>query len=218
MTSDPQSAGAHADPHDEARMHLRAADPVLAKLIDENPGFDPREWLSRLPRLDAFGALLFQIVGQQLSVRSTRAIVGRIEALFGGRMPSADELLATDPEVIRAAGLSRRKVETLRVLAQRFADGELGDTLFLNSSDDEIEAKLTSIPGIGPWTVRGFLILALDRPDVFPAGDLALRRIVGRLYGLGANPTEDQVLRTADRWRPYRSLAAGYLFQTAFGA
>ena len=118
------------DPYAAARAHLRAADPVLARLIDADPDFDPRDWLARLPKLDAFGALSFQVVGQQLSVGSTRAILGRIEALFGGRLPTAQELLAADPEALRAAGLSRRKVETLRTLAARFADGELGDAFF----------------------------------------------------------------------------------------
>jgi DNA-3-methyladenine glycosylase II len=170
----------------------------------------------RLPKMDAYGALLFQIVGQQLSVSSTRAILGRLEARFGGRLPRPEEILDADPEVIRGAGLSRRKVETLRTLAQRFATDGLGDESFLQSSDEEIEARLTAIPGIGPWTVRGFLMIALDRPDVFPSGDLALRRAVKHVYGLDQMPTEQEMLDIAERWRPYRSLAASYLFMSEF--
>ena len=108
--------------------------------------------------------------------------------------------------------MSGRKVETVRALARAFATEGLGDGTFLQSSDEEIEAKLTAISGIGPWTVRGFLMLALDRPDVFPSGDLALHRAVRRLYGFDQMPREREMLELAERWRPYRSLAAAYLF------
>jgi DNA-3-methyladenine glycosylase II len=199
-----------------ARKHLRDADPVLARLIDEHPRFDPRAWMKELPRMDAFGALLFQIVGQQLSVRATRAILLRLEAPFGGRIPEPQEILDVDPEALRRAGVSRRKIQTLRTLAERFAMGELSDQTFLQSSDEEIEAALTASPGIGPWTVQGFLIIALDRPDVVLAGDLALRRAVRNVYGLDQMPTEQEVLQIAERWRPYRSLAVSYLFASEF--
>jgi DNA-3-methyladenine glycosylase II len=205
-----------ADRYAAAREHLRDADPVLARLIDKDPSFDPRAWMAALPKMDAYGALLFQIVGQQLSVRATRAILVRLEALFDGRIPEPQELLDADPEALRRAGMSRRKAQTLRTLAERFADGELSDQFFLQSSDEEIEAALTTIPGIGPWTVHGFLIIALDRPDVVLAGDLALRRAVGRVYGLDHMPTEVEVLQIAERWRPYRSLAVSYLFASEF--
>jgi DNA-3-methyladenine glycosylase II len=203
------------DRYAAARAHLRRADSVLGRLIDEHPDFDPRGWMEGLPRMDAYGALLFQVAGQQLSVSSTRAILGRLEGLFGGRLPRPQELLDTDPEAIRGAGLSHRKVETLRALAERFIADGLDEESFMSSSDEEIEAKLTAIPGIGPWTVRGFLIIALDRPDVFPSGDLQLRRAAMRLYGLERLPTEQELLDIAERWRPYRSLAAGYLFLSA---
>jgi len=199
-----------------ARKHLRDADPVLAQLIDKDPNFDPRAWMSQLPKMDAYGALVFQIVGQQLSVRATRAILGRLEGLFGGRMPEPQEVLDADPEALRHAGMSGRKVETLRALAERFATGELSEQTFLQSSDEEIEAALTAIPGVGPWTVHGFLIIALDRPDVVLAGDLALRRAIRNVYGLDQMPTEPEVLQIAEPWRPYRSLAVSYLFASEF--
>jgi DNA-3-methyladenine glycosylase II len=204
------------DRYAAAREHLREADPVLARLIDKNPGFDPRAWMAQLPKMDAYGALLFQIVGQQLSVRSTRAILTRLEALFGGRLPEPQEILDADPEELRRVGMSRRKAETLRALAERFTSGELSDETLQQSSDEEIEAALTAIPGIGPWTVHGFLIIALDRPDVVLAGDLALRRAVRNVYGLDHMPTEPEVLEIAERWRPYRSLAVTYLFASEF--
>ena len=83
-------------------------------------------------------------------------------------------------------------------------------------TDAEIEALLTEVPGIGPWTVRGFLIVALDRPDVLLTGDLALRRVVERTYGFDHLPTEEEMNRVAERWRPYRSLAVSYLFASEF--
>jgi len=105
----------------------------------------------------------------------------------------------------------------MRTLAQMFVDGRLDDDSIALSSDADIAAKLTAVPGIGRWTVNGFLLIALDRPDVFPAGDLALRRAVKRLYGLDHLPSEPELLGIAERWRPYRSLAAAYLFESEFG-
>jgi DNA-3-methyladenine glycosylase II len=201
---------AAADP--TAREFLRGADPILRELIDAHPDFRPRAWLNELPPRDAFGSLVFGVIGQQLSVRATRVIVSRLEQLFGGHLPSAEELLAVDPEELRAAGMSHRKAATLRALAERFADGRLSEKAFAGMSDDEIEAALTEVPGIGPWTAHGFLLVALDRPDVFLSGDLALRHVVQRLYEFDHLPTEDEMVGVAERWRPYRSLAVSYLF------
>jgi DNA-3-methyladenine glycosylase II len=115
------TAGAVADP--KAREFLRSTDPVLARVIDAHPDFRPRAWIDELPGLDAFGTLIFQVTGQQLSVRATRTILSRLEEHFGGHLPSPAELLAADPQVLRASGLSTRKGATLRALAERFVDG-----------------------------------------------------------------------------------------------
>src|SRR6187200_1028902 len=200
----------------KAREFLRGADPVLRRLIDARPDFRPRAWLDELPPLDSFGTLVFQVAGQQLSVASTRAIILHLQERFGGQMPSADELLAADPQVLRDSGFSARKGETLRALAQRFVDGRLSDEAFSRMTDDEVEATLTEVPGIGPWTARGFMLVALDRPDVFLSGDLALRRAIQRAYGFDHLPTEDEVAEVSDRWRPYRSLAVSYLFASEY--
>jgi DNA-3-methyladenine glycosylase II len=142
--------------------------------------------------------------------------MARLQERFGGHMPSPPELLAADPQELRASGMSTRKGATLRALAERFVDGRLSDEAFARMTDDEVEAALTEVPGIGPWTAHGFLILALDRPDVLLPGDLALRRAVERAYGLDHPPTEDEMVRLAERWRPYRSLAVSYLFASEF--
>ncbi len=119
----------------KARAFLRNADPVLGRIIEAHPDFRPRAWLDELPPLDAFGTLIFEVAGQQLSVRATRAIVSRIEEHFGGRLPSPAELLAADHHVLRASGLSARKGETLRALAERFVDGRLSDEALSQSGD-----------------------------------------------------------------------------------
>ena len=139
----------------KAREFLRKADPVLRRLIDARPDFRPRAWLDELPPLDSFGTLVFQVAGQQLSVASTRAIISHLQERFGGHMPSAAELLAADPQVLRDSGFSARKGQTLRELAQRFVDGRLSDEAFSRMTDDEVEATLTEVPGVGPWTARG---------------------------------------------------------------
>jgi DNA-3-methyladenine glycosylase II len=112
--------------------------------------------------------------------------------------------------------MSTRKGATLRALAQRFLDGRLSDSSLAQMTDEEIEAALTEVPGVGPWTAHGFLIVALDRPDVLLSGDLALRRAVQHAYGLDHLPTEDEMVQVAEPWRPYRSLAVSYLFASAF--
>jgi DNA-3-methyladenine glycosylase II len=200
----------------QARSHLRNADPVLARLVDERPEFDPRAWIAELPPMDLYGALLFQVTGQQLSVAATRRTLARIEALFGGHLPSPAELLGVDPGKLREAGLSWRKIGTLRDLAERLSDGRLNQDVLRSLPDDELMAALTAIPGIGPWTVQGALIIALQREDVVLPGDLALRKAVQSAYQIDHLPAQQEVLAIAEKWRPYRSLATSYLFSAAF--
>ena len=120
--------------------------------------------------------------------------------------------VATVAGVLRA----ERKVATLRALAERFVDSQLSDESLARMTDQEVEATLTDVRGIGPWTAHRFLIVALDRPDVLLPGDLALRRAVQRAYGFDHLPTEDEMVQVPERWRPYRSLAVSYLFASEF--
>ena len=200
----------------QARSYLRDADPVLARLIGDRPDFDPRAWLAQLPPMDLYGALLFQVTGQQLSVAATRRTLARIQALFGGHLPAPGELLAVDPGRLREAGLSWRKIGTLRDLAGRLSDGRLDPDVLGSLPDDELMARLTAIPGIGPWTVQGAMLIALGREDVVLPGDLALRKAVRAAYRLDHLPSQQEVLAIAEKWRPYRSLATSYLFSAAF--
>jgi hypothetical protein len=131
----------------QARSYLRHADPVLARLIDDRPDFDPRAWLAQLPPMDLYGALLFQVTGQQLSVPATRRTLARIQALFGGHLPAPAELLGAEAGQLREAGLSWRKISTLRDLAGRLSDGRLDPDVLSRLPDDELMAELLPQPG-----------------------------------------------------------------------
>ena len=189
----------------------------MARLIREYPDFNPRAWLAELPPMDAFGALVFQVAGQQLSIKATRKILERLQAHFGGKMPTPRQVLGLEPTQLRNVGFSARKVTTLRVLAQRFAEGSLSQGQLEKLSDQEVMERLTAIPGVGPWTAQGVLIIALGRMDVVLPGDLALRKAIKEAYALDRLPTQDEVITLAEAWRPYRSVATAYLFQSTFG-
>jgi HhH-GPD superfamily base excision DNA repair protein len=128
---------------------------VLAQVIDDRPDFDPDVFLRRLPTLDLFGALVFQIIGQQISVIAATAIFARLTEHFGGRVPDAGELAAVDQGTLRGLGLSRRKAATVLDLAQRFSDGRLSETELRELPDQEVISRLTAVKGIGAWTVQG---------------------------------------------------------------
>src|ERR1700751_5263516 len=123
----------------KAREYLRKTDPVLGKLIDERPDFRPRAWTDELPPFDAFGTLIFQVARQQLPAASPRAIIRHLQERFGGHMPSAAEVMAADPQVLRDSGFSARKGQTIRELAERFVDGGLSDKALARMTDQEVE-------------------------------------------------------------------------------
>jgi DNA-3-methyladenine glycosylase II len=194
---------------------LHAADPVLAQLIDDRPDFDPDVWLRRRPAMGLFGALVFQVIGQQISVIAATAIFARLTGRFGGRVPDADELAAIDQQTLRGLGLSRRKAATVVDLARRFSDGRLSEAELRELPDHEVIRRLTEVNGIGAWTVQGALLIALQRPDVIRTGDLALRHSIQARYGLDHLPDPAEVADLARHWRPYRSLASSLLLGTA---
>jgi DNA-3-methyladenine glycosylase II len=194
---------------------LHAADPVLAQVIDDHPGFDPDAWVQRLPAMDLFGALVFQVIGQQISVIAATAIFTRLTGRFGGRVPNADELADVDEGTLRGLGLSRRKAATVIDLAQCFDGGRLSEAELQKLPDQEVIRRLTEVKGIGPWTVQGALLIALRRPDLVRADDLALRRSIQAHYGLDHLPDATEVADLARRWSPYGSLASSLLLATA---
>lgn len=188
---------------------------MIGRLIEQRPDYDPHAWLDELPPMSLFGSLLFQVAGQQLSVAATRRTIERVTTLFGGHLPSPEELLTVDPGDLRAAGFSWRKVNTLRDLAERLSDGRLDVERLTTLPDEDFITELTAVPGIGPWTAQGALLVALRREDVVLPGDLALRKAVRNAYRLDHLPSQDEVLEIAEKWRPFRSLATSYLFSAA---
>jgi DNA-3-methyladenine glycosylase II len=193
---------------------LRTADPTLAGVIDA-VGKLPSARAGRPDRDDHYGALVRSIVGQQLSVLAARAIYGRLTERFGGRPPTPQELLAEEPEELRAAvGLSRAKVGFLRSLAEHVISGELELTRLDRLPDEEVIAELVAVKGLGEWTSHMFLMFHLERPDVLAVGDLGIRRAVERAYGLPALPAPAEVERIGEPWRPHRTLACRYLWRS----
>jgi DNA-3-methyladenine glycosylase II len=198
----------------KAVAHLRAADPVLAQLIAAvGPLTDARD--GRPGPSDHYGALLRSIVGQQLSVLAARAIYGRLIGRFDGRPPTPEQILADDPEELRAAaGLSRAKVGFLRSLAEHVVSGELELDLLDALPDEEVISELVAVKGLGLWSAQMFLMFHLERPDVLPVGDLGIRRAIERGYGLPELPLRAQMEQIAEPWRPYRTLACRYLWRS----
>jgi DNA-3-methyladenine glycosylase II len=198
--------------------HLRRADPVLGELIDgieANGGLGERAGRRGIARQDHYGALVRAIVGQQLSTKAAYAINARLNKRFGGRPPTPHEVLAEEPEELRAAaGLSRAKVGFLRSLAEHVLSGELELDRLDDLPDEEVIAELVAVKGLGEWTAHMFLIFHLDRPDVLPVGDLGVRRAIMNAYGLLELPAPHEMARMAEPWRPHRSTAARYLWRS----
>jgi DNA-3-methyladenine glycosylase II len=199
---------------DGAIAHLRAADTVLRELIDtvESDGGLGRRPVSAH---DHYGALVRSIVGQQLSAKAAYAINGRLLERFGGRPPTPDEVLAADPDELRAAaGLSRAKVGFLRSLADHVLSGRLELDRMEYLPDEEVIAELVAVRGIGEWTAHMFLIFHLGRPDVLAVGDLGIRAAMRRTYELDELPAPATMERIAAPWRPHRSTACRYLWRS----
>jgi DNA-3-methyladenine glycosylase II len=192
--------------------HLRAADPVLAAIIDEvGPLGDPRAGRPS----DHYGALVRSIIGQQLSTKAARAIYTRLTERYGGRTPTPQEVLADDPDEMRAAaGLSRAKILYLRSLAEHVLDGELELERLDDLPDEEVISELVAVKGIGTWSAHMFLMFQLQRPDVLAVGDLGIRRAMMIRYGLPELPNAATMERIAEPWRPYRTLACRYLWRS----
>ena len=166
---------------------------------------------------DAYGSLVRAIVGQQLSTGAARTIYSRLCALFYDRPPTPTELLSTAGEDLRAAGLSRQKIGYLRDLARRIQDGELDLDTLAQHPDEEVVSRLVVVKGLGRWTAEMFLMFHLSRPDVLPVGDLGIRRAAALAYGLPELPDAETLRTIAEPWRPHRTLAGLYLWESLSG-
>ncbi len=194
-----------------AVSHLRAADPVLARLID---AVGP---CTLHPRRDYFVVLCKAIFSQQISVAGATTLFGRFRDQFPLRRPTPERVIEFcvngDPALVKSCGLSRQKQAYVLDLARHFRNRTLPTAGFARMDDEQIIASLTAIRGIGRWTAEMFLIFVLNRTDLLPVDDLGLRKGIQRAYGMVALPTVPQMVAMAEPWRPYRSIATWYLWR-----
>jgi DNA-3-methyladenine glycosylase II len=200
-----------------AAKKLAASDPTMAALIERIGEIDLATRLARRSEerpADAYGALLRAIVGQQLSTKAARTIYLRVVELFGGRTPAPGRLLEASEEELRGCGLSGRKVEYVRDLASHVLSGELELDRLDELPDEKVIEEIVAVRGLGQWTAEMFLIFHLERPDVLSGGDLGIRKAVGIEYGLDEMPPPLKVMEIGEPWRPHRSLASLYLWES----
>ena len=203
----------------KARKALAASDPTMAALIERVGKIDIATRLRRRSEerpADAYGALLRAIVGQQLSTKAARTIFGRVLELFGGSTPSPEQLLEAEEADLRGCGLSGRKVEYVRDLASHVIEGELELDRLDRLPDEEVIEEIVAVRGV--WTAEMFLLFHLERPDVLSGGDLGIRKAVQIEYGLEEMPPPTRVLEIGEPWRPHRSLASLYLWESLANA
>jgi DNA-3-methyladenine glycosylase II len=194
-----------------ARRHLARADPTLAAIIKR---IGPCRLHAVAPR-DPFEALCMSIASQQLSVKAAATIFGRFCDLFPpDRKPTPERVMTLTDDEIRGVGFSRPKVTFIKDLAARVLDGRLDLTGLKKHPDEEVLRQLVAVKGIGRWTAEIFLMFRLGRPDIFPADDLGLMNAVQRAYGLRKRPDARRLRELCEKWRPHRSVAAWYLWQS----
>ena len=197
----------------DAEAALAAADPVLGAVMAR---FGPCRLVRGRAAGGAFGALARSICFQQLAGPAASTIHGRFAAIFDGR-PTPAAVAATPDDVLRAAGLSAAKAASIKDLAAKCLDGTVRLQGWARMGDDEILDRLVQVRGIGPWTAQMFLIFTLNRPDVWPTGDLGVRVGYGRMHGLAEPPTPAELAAVGEIYRPYRSIAAWYCWRVVDG-
>lgn len=169
------------------------------------------------PARDPYESLVRAIAYQQLHAKAGDAILGRLVGLFPGQVfPRPEQILATEVEQLRACGFSASKIATIQGIAQATLDGVVPDYPTARAMDDEtLIERLTSLRGVGRWTVEMLLIYSLERMDILPADDFGVREGYRRLKGLEVQPTRKQMIEIGQAWKPYRTVAAWYLWRVA---
>lgn len=200
----------------KAALRLAAADPILAAVIERVGGATGEAWRAERPEFGPFESLVRRILGQQVSAAAAWAVFHRLVDACGGALTPA-RLLDVDLDALRGLGMSRRKGGYLHDLATAATDGRVEFDRIASLDDHAIRTRLTSVKGIGPWSVDMFLVEDLRRPDVLPAGDLGIRKAVQAAWGLDALPSAEDVAARGEAWRPFRSLAAEFLFLDLYG-
>jgi DNA-3-methyladenine glycosylase II len=197
---------------DQAVKHLAKNDKVLARLIKK---IGPFEWKPRKHR-SPFQTLVQSVAHQQLNGTAAMTILNRVKALYPGRpFPTPEDLLATPDERLRGAGLSRAKIAAIKDIAAKTLSGVVPTSRAIaRMENDAIISQLTTIRGVGPWTVEMLLMFKLGRMDVLPATDFGVRKGFAVTFKLKDLPTPAELLAHGERWRPYRSIAAWYLWRS----
>ncbi len=195
----------------EAIVHLSQADKTLARLIKKVGPCRLEPQTKRAP----FQALVRSVTFQQLNGKAAETILGRVLALYPARkFPSPEDLLATPDEKLRAAGLSRNKTAAVKDIAAKTIAGVVPDSRTIKKlSNEEILERLTSVRGVGPWTVEMLLMFTLGREDVFPVTDFGVRKGFALTYGLKELPSPKELLAHGEKWRPHRTTASWYLWR-----
>jgi len=191
-----------------AARHLRRRDPVLGAVIAK---VGP---CGLVARGDPYRYLVRAVLFQQITGHAGRAIEGRLKAAYGGRLPAPDKLRAAPAVKLRSVGLSRQKIASMHAIATAFDDGTLVNRRLARLDDDAVIAAVTQLRGVGEWTAHMMLMMSLGRPDVLPVGDYGVRKAARDLYGLADLPKANELLEIAEPWRPYRSVAAWYLWRS----
>ncbi len=191
---------------------------ILAKDLIFKQIFEVIEPLKPLKTEDLYTSLLSAIVSQQLSVKAAATINERFLLLFPDKKPLANLLLSKTNEELRAVGLSQQKSSYLKNIAEYALAKEWNDTKFYSQTDEEIITELTSIKGVGKWTVEMLLIFAMNRPDVFSVGDLGIKQAIVKLYQIDESSMivkelQKKMLEISENWKPYRSTACRYLWK-----
>ena len=197
--------------YEKARRLLMRRDPVLGALIKQ---IGPCRMAER-QRVDHFSTLVSAIVSQQLSTKAAATIFGRVAARCpDGVVTHPSDLAALSEEQLRSVGLSRQKISYIRDLCGRLADGRLALDDLDALDDEQVIERLTSVKGFGRWTAEMFLMFRLHRPDVLPVGDLGIVTAMQRVYRLRSRPKPERAMKIGEAWRPYRSVASWYLWQS----
>jgi DNA-3-methyladenine glycosylase II len=191
----------------EAIHHLRAADPILAGII-ERVGAYRIEF-----REPGFETLVKAIIFQQLSGRVANVIFARLVKAAGEPL-TGERVLKLRPSRMRSLGLSKQKIAYIRDLARQVRSGDLDFAALSDLSDEEVIQALTSVKGVGVWTAHMFLIFALRRPNILPVGDLGIRAAIRRAYGKAELPTPGEVVEMARPWHPWCTVASWYLWRS----
>ncbi|ABK78469.1 3-methyladenine DNA glycosylase/8-oxoguanine DNA glycosylase [Cenarchaeum symbiosum A] len=183
----------------------------MARLIRLVGEYNPRRTRNR------HEALVRSIITQQLSGSAASSILARFRALYGGGFPRPADVARTPARKLQQAGISAMKADYIRGLSGMIDRRELKLAGFSRMGDEEVVAELVRVRGVGRWTAEMFLIFALGRQDVLPLGDLGLRKGVMKLCSMDSLPTDAEIVKTAERWRPYRTAATWYLWKGTQG-